>query len=119
MQVVGSSETSVNMMLHVGRKVDVRCGRGRKDEMAVHFVVIVHIVYVASVRRGLCSRIDPLLGNDSVNKSPREPTRETIGRLLLGNGSVNKPNTNICHSTSKQRIQSPHCTIFSLFYLYL
>jgi hypothetical protein len=33
-------------------------------------------------------RIDPLLGNDSVNTFPREPTRETIGRLLLGNGAV-------------------------------
>jgi hypothetical protein len=34
-------------------------------------------------------RIDPLLGNDSVNTFPREPTHTTIGRLLLGNGSVN------------------------------
>jgi hypothetical protein len=32
-----------------------------------------------------------LLGNDSVNTFPREPTRATIGRLLLGNGSVNTP----------------------------
>jgi hypothetical protein len=29
---------------------------------------------------------DPLLGNDSVNTSPQEPTCATIGRLLLGNG---------------------------------
>jgi hypothetical protein len=35
-------------------------------------------------------RIDPLVGNDSVNTFPREPTR-AIGRLLLGNGSVNIP----------------------------
>jgi hypothetical protein len=31
------------------------------------------------------------LGNDSVNTFPREQTRATIGRLLLGNGSVNTP----------------------------
>jgi hypothetical protein len=37
-------------------------------------------------------RIDPLLGNDSVNTFPLEPTR-SIGRLLLGNGSVHTPNT--------------------------
>jgi hypothetical protein len=36
-------------------------------------------------------RIDPLLGNDLVNTFPREPTRATIERLLLGNGSVNTP----------------------------
>jgi hypothetical protein len=34
-------------------------------------------------------RIDPLLGNDSVNTFPREPTSATTGRLLLDNGSVN------------------------------
>jgi hypothetical protein len=33
--------------------------------------------------------IDPLLGSNSVNTFPREPTCATIGRLLLGNGSVN------------------------------
>jgi hypothetical protein len=33
-------------------------------------------------------RIDPLLGNDSVNTFPREPTRAKIGCPLLGNGSV-------------------------------
>jgi hypothetical protein len=38
-------------------------------------------------------RIEPLLGNDSVNTFPREPTRATIGRLLLSKGSVNKPKT--------------------------
>jgi hypothetical protein len=32
-----------------------------------------------------------LLGNDSVNTFPPEPTRTTIERLLLGNGSVNTP----------------------------
>jgi hypothetical protein len=37
--------------------------------------------------------IDPLIGNDSVNTFPREPTRATIGRLLLCNGSVNMPKT--------------------------
>jgi hypothetical protein len=37
--------------------------------------------------------LDPLLGNDSVNIFPREPKRATIGRLLLGNGSVNTPKT--------------------------
>jgi hypothetical protein len=36
-------------------------------------------------------RIYPLLGNDSLNTFPLEPTRETIGRLLLVKGSVNKP----------------------------
>jgi hypothetical protein len=36
-------------------------------------------------------RIDPLLGNDSINTFPREPTRAKVGRLLLGNGSVNTP----------------------------
>jgi hypothetical protein len=35
--------------------------------------------------------IDPLLGNDSVNTFPLEPTRATIRRLLLGNGSLNTP----------------------------
>jgi hypothetical protein len=33
-------------------------------------------------------RIDPLLGNDSVNTFPHKQTRATIGRPLLGNGSV-------------------------------
>jgi hypothetical protein len=37
--------------------------------------------------------IDPLLGNDSVNTFRREPTCATIGRLLLGNCSVNTPKT--------------------------
>jgi hypothetical protein len=36
-------------------------------------------------------RIDPLLGNDSVNTFPRKRTRATVGRLLLGNGPVNTP----------------------------
>jgi hypothetical protein len=35
--------------------------------------------------------IDPLLGNDSVNTFPREPTRAKVGRLLLGNGVFNTP----------------------------
>jgi hypothetical protein len=35
----------------------------------------------------------PLLGNDSVNTFPWEPTRATIGHLLLDNGSVNTPKT--------------------------
>jgi hypothetical protein len=34
-----------------------------------------------------------LLGNDSVNTFTREPTRATIGRLLIGNGSINTPKT--------------------------
>jgi hypothetical protein len=37
--------------------------------------------------------IDPLLGNDLVNTFWLEPARATIGRLLLGNGSVNTPKT--------------------------
>jgi hypothetical protein len=32
-----------------------------------------------------------VLGNDSVNTFPPEPTRATIGRLLLQNDSVNTP----------------------------
>jgi hypothetical protein len=36
-------------------------------------------------------RIDPLLGNDSVNTFQRTRTRATIGCPLLGNGSVTKP----------------------------
>jgi hypothetical protein len=36
-------------------------------------------------------RTDPLLGNDSLNTFPWEPTSATITRLLLGNGSVNTP----------------------------
>jgi hypothetical protein len=36
----------------------------------------------------LC-RINSLLGNDLVNTFPREQTHATVGRLLLGNGSVN------------------------------
>jgi hypothetical protein len=36
-------------------------------------------------------RTDLLLGNDSVNTLPREPTRATIVQLLLGNGPVNTP----------------------------
>jgi hypothetical protein len=35
----------------------------------------------------------PLLGNDSVNIFPQEPTRATIGHILLRNGSVNIPKT--------------------------
>jgi hypothetical protein len=38
-------------------------------------------------------RIDPLLGNDSANTFPREPRSATIGRLLLGNRSVNTSKT--------------------------
>jgi hypothetical protein len=34
-----------------------------------------------------------LLGNDSVNTFPQDPKRPTIGRLLVGNGSVNTPKT--------------------------
>jgi hypothetical protein len=34
-------------------------------------------------------RIHPLLGNVSVNTSPRETTRATTGHLFLSNGSVN------------------------------
>jgi hypothetical protein len=45
----------------------------------------------ASLWNKIMWRIDPLLGNDSVNTFPREPTRATVGRLLLGNRSVNKP----------------------------
>jgi hypothetical protein len=40
--------------------------------------------------------IDPFLGNDSVNTFLQEPTHATIGRLLLGNGSVNTPNRRRC-----------------------
>jgi hypothetical protein len=43
--------------------------------------------------RRILWRIDLLLGNDSVNIFPREPTHVTIGRLLLGNGSVQTPET--------------------------
>jgi hypothetical protein len=39
-------------------------------------------------------RTEPLLGNDSVNTFPREPTLATIGRLLLRNGSVNTTEKN-------------------------
>jgi hypothetical protein len=38
-------------------------------------------------------RTDPLLGNDLVYTFLREPTRATIGRILLGNGLVNTPKT--------------------------
>jgi hypothetical protein len=37
--------------------------------------------------------VDPLLGNDSVSTFLWEPTRATVERLLLGNGSVNTPKT--------------------------
>jgi hypothetical protein len=36
-------------------------------------------------------RVYPLIGNDSVNTFPKEPTRVTTGRLMLGNGEVNTP----------------------------
>jgi hypothetical protein len=36
---------------------------------------------------------DPLLGKDSVNAFPRNPMRERIERLFLGNGSVNTTET--------------------------
>jgi hypothetical protein len=36
-------------------------------------------------------RINPLLGKDSVNTSPRKNTGTSVGRPLLGNGLVNKP----------------------------
>jgi hypothetical protein len=36
---------------------------------------------------------DPLLCNDSVNTSPQDSARATIGHLLLCNGSVNMPKT--------------------------
>jgi hypothetical protein len=36
-------------------------------------------------------RVDPLLGNDSVNTFQRKPTWATVGRLLLVNGAVNTP----------------------------
>jgi hypothetical protein len=35
--------------------------------------------------------IDPLLGNDTLNTFPWEPTRATVGRLMLGKESVNVP----------------------------
>jgi hypothetical protein len=38
-------------------------------------------------------RIDPLLGNDSVNTFPREPTLAIIRRLLLGDLHCNTPKT--------------------------
>jgi hypothetical protein len=37
--------------------------------------------------------LDPLIGNVSVNNISWEPTRARIGRILLGNGSVNTPKT--------------------------
>jgi hypothetical protein len=53
---------------------------------------IVGRVVFNAVRVVLCA-IDPLVGNDSVNTLQREPTRATVGLLLLGNGSVNTPKT--------------------------
>jgi hypothetical protein len=34
--------------------------------------------------------IHPFLGNDPINTFPREPTRSTTGRIVLGDRSVNK-----------------------------
>jgi hypothetical protein len=39
----------------------------------------------------ILSRVYPLLGNDTVNRFPREPTRATLGKPLPGNGSVDTP----------------------------
>jgi hypothetical protein len=47
--------------------------------------------------------INPLIGNDSVNIFPLEQTSTTIGHLLLGNGSVNKP--------SQQKIGCAFCVV--------
>jgi hypothetical protein len=48
----------------------------------------------------LCStelwRIKPLLGNNSVNIFARKPANVTIGRSLLGNGSVNNKEDVFC-----------------------
>jgi hypothetical protein len=51
-----------------------------------------HYLSVIAKSRSLTTA-NQLLGNDSVNIFPREPTRATIGRLLLGNGSVTTPKT--------------------------
>jgi hypothetical protein len=54
--------------------------------LTIEFLTTVTLVFILW-------RIDPLLGNDSVNTFPWESTHETIGRVLLGNGSVNTPKT--------------------------
>jgi hypothetical protein len=53
---------------------------------------VAHNTEARMVAMFILWRIDPLIGNDSVNTVPREPTRATIC-LLLGNGSVNTPKT--------------------------
>jgi hypothetical protein len=51
----------------------------------IHFLISLHILLLK-----MLWRIDPLLGNDSVNIFPQKRTGAT-GRLFLDNGSVNKP----------------------------
>jgi hypothetical protein len=62
--------------------------------MYMHVVMqIMHTWMCVCMHIYILWRIDLLLGNDSVNIFPREATCGKIGRLLLGNGSVNTPKT--------------------------
>jgi hypothetical protein len=51
----------------------------------------ISLHHIPSTTVLMLRRIILLLGNDSVNTFPREPNHATIGHLLLGNRSVNKP----------------------------
>jgi hypothetical protein len=57
------------------------------EKMAT-FTLLKHWTW-NSINTYILWRTDPLLGNDSLNTFPWEPTRTTIRSLLLGNGSVN------------------------------
>jgi hypothetical protein len=67
----------------LGSNPDLGCGKPSTSHLSNDTVqyLMLNILW----------RIDPLLGNDSVNALPRESTRATIGRPLQSNGSVNKP----------------------------
>jgi hypothetical protein len=75
-----------------------RLGSARRKHRFVYCCVIVGACFDVTVLAWrkyatILWRIDPLLGNDSVNTFPRKRTRAAIWRLLLGNGSVNWPKT--------------------------
>jgi hypothetical protein len=88
------------VLLHIRYFTTLCTKNARFDarEMGLEVVNLIKVVALDSVQNGLrASRslqyCDVLLGNDSVNTFPLEPKRATIGRLLLGNGSVNTPKT--------------------------
>jgi hypothetical protein len=54
-------------------------------------LILTYVIQLTCLFNWLMWRLDPLLGNGSVNTFLQEPTRAKVGRLLRGNGAVNTP----------------------------